>query len=126
MSEQKNHHKLEIIVGNTLRYGVWAALFFSFIGLMMILIQAPHATTHLQELPDIPIKFSFVDLWQGMIHFDATHITMLGVFILLITPLLRVVFALFAYWFEGNILYTFITVIVLIIIGISVWIGVKH
>ena len=124
--KNKNKHNLETIVGNTLRYGVWISLCLSFIGLCFILIKEPHTHTHLQELPDVPPKFSFIELLNGLKNFDAVQIAMLGVFILLITPLLRVIFALFAYWYEGNQLYTRITAVVLVIIAISVWIGAAH
>lgn len=124
--ENKNKHNLETIVGNTLRYGVWVSLCLSFIGICVILIKEPHSIMHLQQLPDVPQKFSFIELLNGIKNFDAVQIAMLGVFILLITPLLRVIFALFAYWHEGNKLYTLITAIVLVIIAISVWIGAAH
>lgn len=114
------------IIGNTLRYGVWIALSLSAIGLIVFLYQNGFQIFSNAQLIPTPSKFSFNEMLQGLIHFDPIQIMMSGIFVLLITPLLRVIFALFIYWKEGNRLYTLITLIVIAIIIISIFIGAKH
>lgn len=127
--EQKrsdNNKDLENLVGNTLRYGVWCSFGITLLGLVMILLKDADIRSHPEQLPAVPEKFSFEVLMQGIADADALQITMLGVLILLVTPLLRVIFALFGYLKEGNRLYFMITALVLMIIGLSAWIGAAH
>lgn len=123
MSQELQKDKLGIAIGNILRYGVWTAFFLSLAGLIGIIIQHGNAAFDPLTLPVQPEKFSVAALWQGILNFNPLHICTLGLLVLLATPLLRVVFALFGYLAERNYLYSFITLIVLLIIGISCWLG---
>ncbi len=129
MAQKSNTTKnngLETLVGNTLRYGVWVSFSLTVIGLFFILLKKGSQHLDIEHLPTIPEKFSFDTMFKGVMQADAVQISMLGIFILLITPLLRVIFALFGYLKEGNKLYFLITAIVLLIIALSAWIGVSH
>ena len=122
----KQNRNLETLVGNTLRFGVWISFALTLMGLIIILVKKPDAQIEAGSLPDMPEKFSFKQMFAGILNADAAQISMLGIFILLITPLLRVLFALFGYLKEGNRLYFLITAAVLTIIAISAWIGAAH
>ncbi|OJV50917.1 MAG: hypothetical protein BGO31_10620 [Bacteroidetes bacterium 43-16] len=127
MEENKAQKRdLETLVGNTLRYGVWISFALSAIGLVWLLFLHPESAFAPEALPLVPEKFSFGAMIKGLSAFNPAQIAMLGSLVLLLTPLLRVVFALFGYWKTGNKLYTFITLTVLVIIWISVLIGVTH
>lgn len=117
---------LETLVGNTLRYGVWTAFLLSAIGLAVLLAGHPGSDFAPDALPPEPEKFSFSAMLDGLTVFNPAAVVMLGSLVLLLTPLLRIIFALFGYWKGGNKLYTWITLIVLVIIWISVLIGVTH
>lgn len=117
---------LEALVGNTLRYGVWISFLLSAIGLILLLALSPESKFVPEALPVEPEKFSFTAMLNGLSRFKPAAIAMLGSLVLLLTPLLRVIFALFGYWKSGNRLYTWITLTVLVIIWISVMIGVTH
>lgn len=117
---------LETLVGNTLRYGVWISFTLSAIGLILLLTLHPESRFAPDTLPLEPEKFSFAVMLNGLSHFKPAAVVMLGSLVLLLTPLLRVIFALFGYWKNGNKLYTWITLTVLVIIWISVLIGVTH
>lgn len=123
----KNNNKdLETLVGNTLRYGVWTSFGLTLIGSLMFFLKDHDMQLHPEELPEVPEKFSFGTMMQGIADADALQISMLGILILLLTPLLRIIFALFGYLKEGNRLYFMITASVLLIIGFSAWIGAGH
>ena len=117
---------LETLVGNTLRYGVWLSFILSAIGLIWLLAIHPESDFVPDALPPEPEKFSFRALLKGLGNFKPAAVVMLGSLVLLLTPLLRIIFALFGYWKGGNRLYTWITLAVLVIIWISVLIGVSH
>ncbi len=117
---------LETLVGNTLRYGVWISFALSAIGLVLLLALHPESRFVPGALSQEPEKFSFTAMLNGLRHFKPAAIVMLGSLVLLLTPLLRIIFALFGYWKNGNKLYTWITLTVLVIIWISVLIGVTH
>lgn len=117
---------LETLVGNTLRYGVWISFVLSAIGLVSLLALHPESDFVPETLPLEPEKFSFATMLNGLRSFKPAAVVMLGSLVLLLTPLLRVIFALFGYWKNGNKLYTWITLTVLVIICISVLIGVTH
>ncbi len=117
---------LEVLVGNTLRYGVWISFVLSAMGLILLLVFRPESRFVPEALPSEPEKFSFTAMLQGLRHFKPAAVVMLGSLVLLLTPLLRVIFALFGYWRSGNKLYTWITLAVLVIIWVSVLIGVTH
>lgn len=118
--------KLELIVGNTLRYGVWTSFVLALFGIALYLLHHGKEMNNLSELPKIPKRFSFEVLFNGIKNGDAESIAMLGVFTLLLTPLLRVIIGWFGYWRAGNKLYVLITSIVLLVIGISFLIGASH
>ncbi|HRP89579.1 MAG TPA: DUF1634 domain-containing protein [Edaphocola sp.] len=126
MEANKQKKDLELIISNTLRIGVWSAFWIALLGVVMLIFANGALKINTQNLPEIPQKFSFEELWKGLMNFDAHQIAMLGVFLLLITPLIRVIFALIAYTKQKNIMYVWITFIVLLIIGISIWIGAVH
>lgn len=117
---------LETLVGNTLRYGVWISFVLSAVGLIVLLASHPESGFAPDALPPEPEKFSFRTMLEGLSVFNPGAVVMLGSLVLLLTPLLRVIFALFGYWRGGNKLYTWITLTVLVIIWISVLIGVTH
>lgn len=121
-SSKASDKDLEIIIGNTLRWGVWLSFFVTIFGLLLSFFQTGKTAPLLSKPP----KFSFQTLWQGLLQFDPYQIMMLGILILVLTPLLRVVFGLLGYIKEKNRLYVVITLLVLLIIGISMLLGAKH
>lgn len=123
---QNTKKDIQQLVGNTLRIGVWLSFGITVLGLLIFL--ASHRGAHFEPgtLPAAPENFSFSALKSGLFNGDALSIIALGVLILLITPVLRVIFALYGYWLEGNKLYMLISLIVLSIIASSLFIGATH
>lgn len=58
---------------------------------------------------------------QGVIHFDSLAIIQFGLVLLIATPIARVVFSVVGFFVEKDYLYVLISLIVLAIIGFSIF-----
>lgn len=125
MTNTENETKhIQKLIGNTLRLGVWVSFCLSILGVLLSFLKIPNSPETQQIFTENPAKFSFTELLSGLICLDASHIAMCGVIVMLLTPLLRVIFLLFAYQKQKNSMYEVISYIVLVIILLSVVIGV--
>ncbi|MGZ3959257.1 MAG: DUF1634 domain-containing protein, partial [Flavisolibacter sp.] len=69
--------------------------------------------------------YSLPLVFTGVLHGRGAHIIQLGVLILIATPVARVAFSIFGFAEEGDRLYIAITLLVLIIILTSMFLGLK-
>ncbi|MCD2256827.1 DUF1634 domain-containing protein [Agrilactobacillus fermenti] len=116
-SKAKEMHDVEIIIGQILRIGVFISATVIIIGLMLYLItgSSGYANNMFPTAPHI--------IFQGILALKPFAIIMLGIFLLILTPVLRVVVSIYAFYKESDHLYVIITIIVLIILIISMIIG---
>lgn len=115
-----------IFVAKLLRIGVISASVIALIGGLMYLAkhggQTPEyhvfygAPKDMRELPDI---------LTGVLALKGRAIIQLGVVILLATPIIRIAFSVFAFAVERDRLYVFITLIVLAVIMVGIFGGLK-
>lgn len=125
MSMRKNKPGLadkdiELIMGNMLRYGVLLSAAIVITGAVIFLWQ--HGT----ELPDYS-KFSGEpkrlieagSIWHTAWEGRGRSIIQLGLLVLIATPIARIVFSIIGFIIEKDILYTLITLVVLLIIIFS-------
>lgn len=114
---KKEIDDIEKIIGKIMQIGVLIAAAVIVIGILDLLITGstgypvgvhPHAPG---------------TILQGVMQFKAYAIMMLGIFLLILTPVLRVVVSIYAFIKEKDRLYTWITTIVLIILIIAMVIG---
>ena len=126
MSQHNSKKDIQQLVGNTLRVGVWLSFGITVLGLVLFLANHSSLQFEPDALPAEPVKFSLASLKDGLMQGDALALIALGVLILLITPVLRVLFALYGYWMERNRLYVIISAVVLCIIASSLFIGATH
>ncbi|MFD1441171.1 MULTISPECIES: DUF1634 domain-containing protein [Lacticaseibacillus] len=101
---------IELIIGKILRIGVIVAATVIGIGLLMFLIEGTGgypAGAH----PSRPAA-----ILQGVIALKPYAVLMLGLFLLILTPVLRVVVSIYAFIKEKDRLYTWITTVVLVIL----------
>jgi len=111
---------IETILGNLLRIGVIIAGSVVIIGAVLFLVR------HGLEIPSYHIFkpesfnfFDFHDLFNGIITFQSVSIMELGILLLIATPVLRVLFSVFAFAYEKDYLYVVFTVIVLLVLIFS-------
>ncbi|MBF0713242.1 DUF1634 domain-containing protein [Gemella sp. GH3] len=70
--------------------------------------------------------YDFKILKYDLINFDARAFLMLGIFILILTPIIRVFCMLIQYYIEKNYTYISICFIILIVLAISLFLGATH
>lgn len=115
---------LRWIIGNTLRIGVWSAFVITLIGMVVFLIQKGNINMAILTSPTH--NFNFQNWLGGLFRGEGECIILGGIIMLILTPFIRVVFALWGYYKEKNTLYIIITFIVLLAIALSLWIGMYY
>lgn len=115
---------LDTKVGYILRAGVWISLFFGVLGFLWLLFSNENLLSFQSLSHESPPRFSIDTFISAIGQGSPDAIMMLGVIALILTPLIRVVFALFAYAYSGNKLYFIISLLVLVLIFASVLLGI--
>lgn len=118
---------VEKIVGKLLRFGVITASLVVLLGGILFLVQSGA-----QGRPDYHIFkgeendfITFDGIFMGLFTLKPMAIIQFGVLLLIITPIMRIIFSLFAFILEKDKLYVVITLIVLAIILCSTFGGLK-
>ncbi len=112
-------------VGNLLRIGVILSVITSLFGFIKLFLEGfkmPKEYSSL-EIPDGTIWQSF---WNSLMNFEGVAIIQLGILILIMTPLVRIIFALIGYLKEKDYTYVIISLIVLGIMVVSFLMGFEH
>lgn len=118
---------IEVIVGTLLRYGVMTASAIVLMGGLYFLFQhgqAPVPSYHRFVGESIGYT-TFSGILQGAIALQAKAIIQFGVMVLIATPILRILFSLIGFTIEKDRLYIVITLVVLCVIMLSTFGGLK-
>jgi len=112
--------EIEVILGNLLKIGVVAAGTAVAIGAVIFLAR------HGFEIPNYhvfkPDIFNFSnlgELLEGVIAFRSVSIIELGILLLIATPVIRVLFSVFAFAYEKDYMYIVFTLVVLFVLIFS-------
>jgi uncharacterized membrane protein len=115
---------MQVVIGWILRVGVTLSMLTVFIGGAIYLSRHGHSTPDYHEFKRVPY---FIHNTSGIINavfnFKGQAIIQLGILLLIITPIIRVAFSVIGFIIEKDYLYTVITLIVLLIILISMFVG---
>lgn len=126
--EKFGERDFQQLIGNLLRYGVWISLAVAFLGGIVYL--ANHGTETVNYATFIENDRSIFEVvaqvFEGITTFQGESLIFLGIILLFLTPVLRVILSLFSFLLEKDYLYVGITLVVILIIGISVWLGFAH
>ena len=109
--------KIERNIGKILRVGVFVSTTVIIIGILMFLLSG-HSGYAEGVRPD-----KFKEILSGLVEFKALAWLMTGLFLLILTPVLRVVASIVAFAKEGDKLYVAITTLVLIILIVAMFVG---
>lgn len=108
---------VENLIGKVMQIGVLTAALVMLLGVTMFLITGDsgyagqyHPTT-------------FGGMVTGLIELKSYAIIMIGLFLLILTPVLRVIVSIYAFYVAKDNLYVWITTIVLIILIFAMLIG---
>jgi uncharacterized membrane protein len=112
-------------VGNLLRLGVILSVVISFLGFVKLFFEG---FTMPKEYKDLGSNTGNIltEFWFGLLKLEGKSIIELGILILILTPLMRIIFALVGYVREKDYTYIIISVIVLFIMFISFMMGFTH
>lgn len=118
----------QLIIGNLLRYGVWISLAVAFMGGIIYLLNHGNELENYSTFyeNDNNIFKVIINIYNGVVQGQGESIILLGIILLFITPILRLLISLIVFYFEKDYLYVFITMIVILIIGTSIFFGFSH
>ena len=119
---------LQTIVGNLLRYGVWLALSVGAVGGIIYLLRHGHEPAQYSSFieNDRHIGQLIKEIITGIKVGSGRAIIFSGIILLFLTPAARLVLSFFSFMIEKDYLYVTITLIVMMIIGISISLGYGH
>lgn len=113
----KEMAKIEITIGKIMRIGVLIAAIFMLLGIAILLITSNSGYSN-NSFPT-----SIIAIIKGIASMKAYAFMMAGTFFLILTPVLRVIVSIYAFWKEKDMTYVYITSTVLLILFISFLIG---
>lgn len=129
MTQEKFGEKdFQLIIGNLLQYGVWVSLSVAFMGGIIYLLNHGNELENYSTFyeNDTNIFKVIINIYNGVVQGQGESIILLGIILLFITPILRLLISLIVFYFEKDYLYVFITMIVILIIGTSIFFGFSH
>lgn len=118
---------IEYIIGNALRIGVTASIIVILIGLALLLLVPGASRYNLSAIASPTSKLNssvigFSSMLNGIESLDGVYYIMLGLAILIATPVARVLLSVFWFFQKRNPVYTVITAIVLINMLVAIFI----
>ncbi|RGN68362.1 DUF1634 domain-containing protein [Streptococcus anginosus] len=116
MREEKE--QLDLVMGKILRIGIFLSILFMFIGLVLYLFSGQQVIS-LKNLE----QFNPVAYVKSHSIFDAVTFMLLGAFMLILTPIFRVISTFIIFVKTKDKMYTIFTAIVMVIILVSIILG---
>lgn len=123
-SNIKKDEKLQALVGSILRIGVLTSICLALMGFTSLFISEGigyRSSTQYKEFD--PKPFSWSSFIEGFTYLHYSSFLLLGIIVLILTPIMRVVFAIIGFKLQGDKLYVKIGSIVLCIIAASIIYG---
>jgi len=110
-------HEVELVIGRILRIGVVVSATVITLGIILMIIQGGGG------YPNGVQPVGFTAIAKGVVALKPYAVIMLGLFLLILTPTLRVVVSIYAFAVEKDQRYVWITTVVLIILIVASVIG---
>jgi uncharacterized membrane protein len=112
--------KMENTIGNILRLGVMLAAAFVLLGGVIYLLKFGLSRPDYVDFSDSPDSLNNLKgIIQQAFHLDSQGLIQLGLIFLIATPIARVIFSFVSFLRERDYFYTFVTLLVLIILTSS-------
>ncbi|MCZ2459496.1 MAG: DUF1634 domain-containing protein [Chitinophagales bacterium] len=117
---------IEVALGNLLRWGVILSSIVVIAGGIIYLFHHGSTSPDYTTFHGLLLPFhSMSEVWNGVMELRGEAIIQLGVILLIATPIARVAFSVVGFIWEKDLLYIFLTLLVLGIILTSMFLGVK-
>jgi uncharacterized membrane protein len=120
--------KVELVISNLLRAGVLISLMFVIVGTLISFIHHPDylsSSSALTALTRLSATFphTLPDVGQDALSFRGQALVVLGLLLLIATPVMRVAISIIAFLLQGDRAFTFITLTVLCLLLLSFVLG---
>ena len=120
--------RIEVIVSGVLRAGVYASVGLIAIGLVVWFARHPSLLTSAAELKlllaaETPVPRSLTQVFSGVLRGDGECLVALGLLVLIATPVVRVAITGLSFVGQRDRTFTWISAGVLLVLGVSVWLG---
>ncbi len=123
----RSQNNLSIYISLILRYGVWSSMFIVAVGAILYLFQFGHDWVDYSTYSPNQFRWlSFFEMLRGISNAQGLSIIQFGLFVLISTPILRLLMAIYSFWCEKIYLYVGIGLIVLMVIVGSFFLGFTH
>jgi uncharacterized membrane protein len=120
-AEKWSDQKIEVILGDLLRGGVFLSAFIVFIGAIIYLARYGSSPVEFRVFHGEPADLrSLHGVIRDTVALHARGIIQLGLLFLIATPIARVAFSIFAFAKERDRMYVIFTVIVFLILMFSI------
>jgi uncharacterized membrane protein len=119
--------EMDDVIAYVLRIGVVISVILIMIGAMLLFLQGSSNGFAIGELASTGSKinsslFSFSDIINGLLSYQGLDFILLGLVVLIITPIARVIASVLSFMYERNWLYVVITLIVFIDIMVAIFV----
>jgi uncharacterized membrane protein len=120
--------RVELTISNLLRIGVVASLTLVLLGTVVTFVQHPSYVSQPGELqrlitPGIKFPHALRDLGTALRQLQGEAIVVLGLLVLIATPVMRVAISILAFIYQGDRIFTLITSLVLCLLMLSLVLG---
>lgn len=120
--------RVELVISNLLRAGVVGSLVLVVIGTVLSFIHHPEyfsSPADFERLvqPGAAFPHSLDDVIQGILLFRGQAIVTAGLLLLIATPVMRVAVSIFAFIYQQDRTFTYITALVLFLLLLSFFLG---
>jgi uncharacterized membrane protein len=118
--ERWTDKRIESVVGNLLRTGVFLSAFIVFCGAVFYLVRHGHSPADYRVFQSEPLGLRTVGgILRGAMDLHGRGIIQLGLLLLIATPVARVAFCIFGFAAERDRLYVVFTAVVLAVLIFS-------
>ncbi|GAA4923019.1 DUF1634 domain-containing protein [Mucilaginibacter defluvii] len=115
--------KIQVIIGQLLRIGVFASIGIAFIGGIIYLTRHGHEIVDYATFKGVPDYVKPGNLFSSMFALRGRAIIQIGIILLIATPVVRLIFSAIGFAAEKDYRYMLITLLVLGIIIFSMLTG---
>jgi uncharacterized membrane protein len=120
--------RVELLISNLLRAGVLGSLALIVVGTVLSFVHHPEYFTSPADLsrlvqPGAAFPHSLGDVLEGIRLLHGQAIVTAGLLLLIITPVVRVAVSIFAFIYQSDRVFTFITAVVLSLLVLSFLMG---
>jgi uncharacterized membrane protein len=121
-------HRVELTISYILRLGVLVSIALVVLGMCLTFAHHPDYVTRavpVREVPKLAASFpkTLAETWASLRELRGQGFVILGLLVLLVTPVIRVAVSIFAFGIQRDWKFTCITTLVLVILLVSFFLG---